>query len=106
MNSLNTFYTFCSDTSLHGWAYLQQPRSSKLDKLIWTLVILGSQVTAAYLGAKVLSEFHAATVVMKLENSTIDVQSAIFPKILIQNPYKMRYCRKDPPQLHKYKIII
>ena len=90
MNSLNTFYSFCSDTSLHGWAYLQQPKNTKLDKLIWTLVIIGSQITAAYLGAKVLVEFNSATVVQKLENSTIDVQAATFPKITIQNPYKMR----------------
>ena len=96
MNSLNSFYTFCSDTSLHGWAYLQQPKNTKLDKILWTLVIIASQITAAFLGAQVVGEFTSATVVKKLQNSTLDVQSAIFPKITIQNPYKMRYFLRNP----------
>ena len=59
--SLETFYSFCSNTSLNGWGHI--PGSSLKEKLFWVLTIIGSFGAAYY--------FTSRLYVLFLENQVI-----------------------------------
>ena len=108
MHSFKSFDDFCQDTSLHGWAHFNQPRNSKIARLVWFLIILASFGVAIYLNgryrvqqqiyvyhclfhsSRVLNEFINASVVWKLESPTLDVKLVDFPPITMKNSYQVR----------------
>ena len=58
MHSFKSFDDFCHETSLHGWAHFNQPKNSKIARLVWILIILASFLAASYLtGRYVLNEY-------------------------------------------------
>ena len=109
MHSFKSFDDFCQDTSLHGWAHFNQPRNSKIARLVWFLIILASFGVAIYLNgryslvkhhycvyhglfhsSRVLNEFINASVVWKLESPTLDVKLVDFPSVTMKNSYQVR----------------
>merc|ERR1719400_1657667 len=79
---MGIFGDFCGDTSLHGWQFL--PRGS-FNCMIWTVVIILSQLAGLYFIYVNTTDFINSGTVTQLESSTEPLDDVFFPTVTICN---------------------
>merc|ERR1712156_245401 len=90
---ISSFSDFCHGTSLHGWPHI--PGGSILEKIFWVATIIATAVVAVFLCSSTVKQFKTSTVATNLISSTEPISSALFPKVVICNKYRLRQSFMD-----------
>lgn len=94
---LTSFGTYCQETSLHGWKYVQTSRS--LERFCWLALLIVSLTTASVLVYRAVTDFLSHTVSTNMDSLSTTYDNLYFPAITVCN---MNFMQRSV--LQKYKI--
>ena len=75
---------FCSQTSLHGWQYIQS-ENGVIRKLVWISLIIGHYVLAGYLIWENYTEYSTSTILTTIHSTTSSLDDIKFPSVYACN---------------------
>ena len=79
------FSSFCEDTTLHGWQYVDKQTFTKLQKIFWGVILFLSGVGATLFLYDNIVIFKNATVVTTIDTMTAPLNEVFFPSITVCN---------------------
>ncbi len=84
-SSASPFKQFCSQTTLHGWQYLVNPRLPTFRRVLWTVTIFSSLVVAMYFIQWFVHGFMDDKVSTTIATTTAPLAEVHFPAVTICN---------------------
>jgi hypothetical protein len=81
----STFNEFCEETNLNGWYYMAKRNLSKVSRLFWASVILGSICLATWFNWVAFVQFLGANVIITVDSVSTSLDHVHFPAIIICN---------------------
>ncbi|GLV34588.1 pickpocket 24 [Carabus blaptoides fortunei] len=74
---------YCNSTALHGYKYLVKTKRPKLEKIIWSAILISMLSVTLYVFNLMLDDYNNKATVTVLETSKWHVHNVLFPGIAI-----------------------
>ena len=96
---LKVIQNFCGDTNIHGFMYIGQESSHRIERIFWAVSIFVSFTLTGILIYKFIVESQANPIVIFTDQNAISVQDINFPSLsfcpgiifeTMKNPFKYR----------------
>ena len=82
------FADFCHETSLHGWSFV--PGKCHLKRLFWLIAIFGFILLTVLFLKDTISDFHASTIKVNVEDRAASLDDVYFPSVAVCNVNPIR----------------
>jgi hypothetical protein len=94
-SEMKHFKTFCEETSLHGWSYLNN-KMNKIWKIIWILFIFLIIGTSIYVIEINIKSYLQARTVTTIDSTIASLKDVSFPSVYICNINQVRFWKTYP----------
>ena len=96
----NTFNEFCEETNLNGWYYMAKKGLSKVSRVFWACVILGSIILSGWFNWVAFVQFMGSNVIITVDSVSASLDNVHFPAIIICNQNQV-----STPSIKSYALL-